>query len=300
MKRIVSLVVLMLMISSIYSQTFYRVPYYDWSSKIAFQLSPSPMITGYGPLSDSLSRAHRDTTFYESNGVYYPITSWADYYLWYVNEYWYYFDQPDLYEYYYFAGDDYGMAQFICGTGYHGYLYPARIAITFPGREVYRNYYSVAKVKRRAKNDYWVNKNYVALDEKNKSLINERKRNYALNDISNRERRMDNIVYNNKVGSERSKYELEKSRRPKYTNGPSSFDKTNSNERMRYVGNTENSNNWGGNRSSVSVSSRTNSSTNRVNSSTSNSSVTSSRSFSSGNIKANNSRQTQTSSGRGR
>lgn len=296
MKKLVGLIVFMLIISSVYSQSFHSVPYYDWSSNIAFMVSPSPIIVGYGPLSDSLSKTHHDSIFYEYNGEYYPITSWADYYLWYVNKYWYYFDQPDLYEYYYMAGDDYGMAQYICGRNYHGYFYPARIAISFPGREVYVNYYSAYRVKRRLKNNSWVNRNYVAVNgrDMNENIHRSQSSNIA---TTNKEGRKFEI-HNYTVGNRKLKQKTTNGRELAYSNGPV-YSERNMNETRNFSMNHQRRlNSIDGNktkrqnyRTNV-KSNASNSSNNRASNSSISRSITTLRNTSG---ISNNSRQTQTS-----
>jgi hypothetical protein len=157
------------------SRSLYVVPYWKWSCKITFKLSPSPLIKGYGYYSDSLSRAFNGVTFYEHYDEYYPIESWADYYLWFTKEYWFEFDQPELYEYYYIAKDDFGMAQYICSHCYRGRFYPARFAVSFPGRSVYVNNLSRRNIRRCIKNDSWENRNYDASAEIKKDNKNRRK-----------------------------------------------------------------------------------------------------------------------------
>jgi hypothetical protein len=152
MKKLIFTFAISLLITNIYSQSLRVVPYYDWSSRTAFMLSPSPIITGYGPLSDSLSKAHNDSTFYEYNGEYYPIESWADYYNWYVNRYWYNFNQPELYTYYYNAGNDYEMARYICGIYYRESFYPSLIVLSFPGRFVWVNNLSRYYMRHQLRN----------------------------------------------------------------------------------------------------------------------------------------------------
>jgi hypothetical protein len=152
MKKLIFTFVISLLITNIYSQSLRVVPYYDWSSRTAFMLSPSPIITGYGPLSDSLSKAHNDSTFYEYNGEYYPIQNWADYYFWYVNKYWYNFNQPELYEFYYNAGNDYEMARYICGNYYRERFYPSFIVLSFPDRFVGVNYLSRYYMRHQLRN----------------------------------------------------------------------------------------------------------------------------------------------------
>ena len=167
MKKLILILSCLFIFTIANSQRLYVVPYYDWSSKTTFMLSPSPMVTGYGYYSDSLSRAFNGVIFYEYAGDYYPIESWADYYYWYVNKYWYQFVDPGLYEFYYFAKDDFGMAQYICSHSYRGRMYPTRFAISFPGRRVFVNNLSRRYIRWCTKNDSWENKNYVANLERN-------------------------------------------------------------------------------------------------------------------------------------
>jgi hypothetical protein len=153
MKKIIVTFILGLLTLNAVSQRLYTVPYYDWSNHTAFMLSPSPLISGYGYFSDSLSKAHPDTTFYEYGGEYYPIMSWADYYFWYVRKFWYQFNEPSIYEFYYITGNDYGMAQYICGNYFEGYMYPSRIVVSFPNKFVEVNNLSHYYVRQFLKED---------------------------------------------------------------------------------------------------------------------------------------------------
>lgn len=117
------------------SQPVRVVPYYEWSDPIAFQLSRSPLITGYGECSDSLSQVYDGMIFYEYDGAYYGIENWADYYYWYTKKYWYYFDEPELYEFFYLTGNDYGMASYIAGNYYRCHYYPSLISLQFTNRK---------------------------------------------------------------------------------------------------------------------------------------------------------------------
>jgi len=112
-----------------------KIEHYKWSDVTTFKLNNSPSITGYGSKSDSLSKAHNDSTFYVYNGEYYPIATWADYYRWYVKEYSYKFAEPQLYEYYYMSKNDYGMASFIAEAGKNNKRTNPQIAILFEGKE---------------------------------------------------------------------------------------------------------------------------------------------------------------------
>lgn len=136
MKKILITIIVAGISLSLAAQKMHTVAWYNWSNPITYQLSPSPYITGYGYYSDSLSNANDGVTFYEYNGEYYPVKSWADYYLWYVNEYWFHFIDPELYEYYYMTKNDFEMARYIAGRSYLGRYYPSRICISFVNKEV--------------------------------------------------------------------------------------------------------------------------------------------------------------------
>jgi hypothetical protein len=115
-------------------QTTTSVDYFNWSNPETFKLSPSPIIKGYGYYSDSLSQVFNGKEFYVHNNEYYCIESWADYYYWFTQEYRHLFEDPQIYEYYYFAGDDYGMASYIASNKYQGDFYPSSITLSFADR----------------------------------------------------------------------------------------------------------------------------------------------------------------------
>ncbi len=151
MKKTLITLFVVLISFNLAAQKMYTVPWYNWSSPISYQLSPSPFITGYGYHSDSLSNAFEGTTFYVYNNEYYPIRTWADYYYWYVNKYWYNFSEPGLYEYYYRIKDDFQMAQYIAGSRYRMRYYPSRICISF--------HHKVVEVNRLCKNSRYIASN---------------------------------------------------------------------------------------------------------------------------------------------
>ncbi|MDX9695594.1 MAG: hypothetical protein RBT49_07360 [Bacteroidales bacterium] len=137
MRKITLLTLLMAVSLCIFSQT--NVPYYKWSDPMTFQLSPRPRITGYGYYSDSLSKMFDGKTFYVHNDVYYPIESWADYYLWFTKVYYFKFEDPQLYEFYYWGGDDHGMASYIASNKYKDKYYPSSIFVDFRERPIKNN-----------------------------------------------------------------------------------------------------------------------------------------------------------------
>ena len=139
MKKILIILVSVIISINITAQRFRTVAWYNWSNPIAFQLSASPLIQGYGYYSNSFSEVNNGVQYYEYAGEYYPIRSWADYYLWYVNKYSYNFIDADLYEYYYWTNNDFGMARYIASKKYRGHYYPSRIYISFGDRYVYSN-----------------------------------------------------------------------------------------------------------------------------------------------------------------
>lgn len=132
MKKIITISCLVILANLGFGQLLHTVPYFDWSSKTAFELSPPPLIKGYGYYSDSLSKAHDGVQFYEYNQVYYPIETWADYYYWFTDAYWFMFEVPQLYDYYYLTDNDLEMARFVA-CNYTGRYYPTRLRIDLMG-----------------------------------------------------------------------------------------------------------------------------------------------------------------------
>lgn len=157
MKKVLITLVVVMVSLNLTAQKTQFVQWYNWSNPVSFQLSLSPLITGYGPHSDSLSTAFDGTTFYEYDGEYYQVKSWADYYHWYVNKFWFNFNEPELYEHYYQIQDDFQMAKYIAGKNYLGRYYPSRIYISFLNRDVETNRLS-EKSRYIASNDKKVKK----------------------------------------------------------------------------------------------------------------------------------------------
>lgn len=139
MKKTTLLTLLFLASLGLFSQSAITIEYYNWSNPTTFNLSPSPVINGYGVYSDSLSKAYNGKTFYEYNNEYYCIESWADYYYWFTQAFRYKFEDPQLYEYYYFSNDDYGMASYIASNKYLGKYYPSNILLTFKDKSLKNN-----------------------------------------------------------------------------------------------------------------------------------------------------------------
>jgi asparagine N-glycosylation enzyme membrane subunit Stt3 len=139
MKKVLLLTAIMFSFNIIFSQTNSTIDYFNWSNPSTFKLSPSPTIQGYGFYSDSLSKILDGKTFYIHNDEYYCIESWADYYYWFTKEYRHIFENPQLYEYYYWSNDDYGMASYIASNKYLGKHYPSSIQIAFGDKAVENN-----------------------------------------------------------------------------------------------------------------------------------------------------------------
>ncbi len=137
------------------------IDYFNWSNPETFKSSPSPIIKGYGYYSDSLSKVFNGKEFYVHNSEYYCIESWADYYYWFTQEYRQLFEDPQIYEYYYFAGDDYGMASYIASNKYQGDFYPSPITLSFKDR--------IAKTNRLATASY-IPRNDEEIESLNKEL----------------------------------------------------------------------------------------------------------------------------------
>lgn len=145
MKKTTLLTLLFLASVGLFSQSAITIDYYNWSNPATFKSSPSPIIKGYGFYSDSLSEAFNGKTFYEYNNEYYCIESWADYYYWFTQAYRHQFEDPQLYEYYYFTNDDYGMASYIASNKYRGKFYPSNLMISFADKNFENNRLDNAK-----------------------------------------------------------------------------------------------------------------------------------------------------------
>lgn len=139
MKKILLLASILLISQLSFCQINHIVEYSKWSDPTTFNISPSPIIKGYGYYSDSLSNIFEGKIFYEHNEEYYCIENWADYYYWFTQEYSYKFNDPQLYEYYYWAGDNFGMASYIAGINYLGKYYPSLITLSFADLTVKNN-----------------------------------------------------------------------------------------------------------------------------------------------------------------
>lgn len=129
-----------------YSQQYHTFPYTYWSNPITYKISPQPVITGYGELSESLAKEFHIETIYEYKGAYFKIESWADYYNWYTQKFWFLFENAEIYQYFYRANDDFGMASFIASQ-YRGVYYPSKISVSFvrSGKKVYNNRFKTNK-----------------------------------------------------------------------------------------------------------------------------------------------------------
>lgn len=149
MRKITFLTVLILASYSLFSQSTLTIEYFNWSNPVTFDLSPSPIISGYGTYSDSLSEAFDGKTFYEYNDEYYCIESWADYYYWFTKKHSHQFTDPQQYEFYYLLKDDLGMTSYIASHKYLGNYYPSLINLNFGNVSVkcnrLKNNYSLAQ-----------------------------------------------------------------------------------------------------------------------------------------------------------
>ncbi len=131
MKKLLLLTSMLLVVLCAKSQTITSIDFFKWSDPITYELSQEPYISGYGYYSDSLSNVFENKDFYEYNNEYYCIESWADYYYWYTKKYWHLFDNPAVYEYYYWTKNDLGMASYIASYRYRGEYYPSTIKLIF-------------------------------------------------------------------------------------------------------------------------------------------------------------------------
>lgn len=127
MKKVL-VILLALVASKSYSQILTS---FNWDNPTVFEISPSPFIRGYDEMSDSLFNVYQ-VNFYSYNNEYYPITSWADYYYWFTQKYWYRFSvSVAIYEYYYLTGNNCQMMEFVAGNYYLSDNYPSTCEISF-------------------------------------------------------------------------------------------------------------------------------------------------------------------------
>ncbi len=198
MRKITLLTLLLIASYGVFSQSTHTVEYFNWSNPNTFNLSPSPVITGYGFYSDSLSEVFDDKTFYEYNNEYYCIESWADYYYWFTQRFSYQFSDPQLYEYYYWVKDDYGMASYIASYKYLGKYYPSLIKLNFGDLSVKNN--RLINDKFFAQNDKKIERFNKQLqttkDESNNTNI-EYKRRYEAPEIFKKDQFRNNKLENN-------------------------------------------------------------------------------------------------------
>lgn len=113
-----------------FSQSSGSIAYYYWSDPMTYKRTRRPLISAYGPLSDSLSNEYDGNDFFEHNDTYYQVNSWADYYLWFTKEYWWQFNHPVQYEFFYYAKDNLGMVTYLA-TNFVGTWYPAPVKVNF-------------------------------------------------------------------------------------------------------------------------------------------------------------------------
>ncbi len=160
-------------------QTPYQIVYTQWSDSAIFKQSPEPFVSGIGEYSDTLSHIYNEMTFYEYNGEYYCINSWADYYYWFTKKYSYYFENPLLYDYYYWSRNNLEMAKYIASYNYKGRFYPSFIKLDFKDKvnSIYKinnhkyiasNQSQIQKFKKQASKPKKVT-SYTKYDKENKT-----------------------------------------------------------------------------------------------------------------------------------
>ncbi len=118
----------------------FTISYKDWSNPLMFRYSPAPFITGYGVHSDSLEEVH-GSTFYELDGEYLAIETWADYYYWFTQKYDILFRESSaVYRTSYFLNDISGMIRFVYfNNNYKGDHFPSQIRLFFKNKREIRS-----------------------------------------------------------------------------------------------------------------------------------------------------------------
>jgi len=193
------------------AQTKNEVAYFNWSNPITYQASPSPIVTGFGEFSDKLSKENDGKVFYEYAGEYYLIETWADYYYWYTKKYWFNFNEPQVYEFFYYTKNDFEMANYVVSNFTGGY-YPTKFTVSFIGKNVKNN--NLSDFSNVAMNDEQVG--LARSTDYNKQSSSSNTNNTSSNTIKN-------VDYSNSSRSNRTKssYSTYKSK-PNYSSGSNS------------------------------------------------------------------------------
>lgn len=126
MKKILLVSALVFLISQGFSQSK-SISYLNWSNQISYKVGPPPEIVGYGPMSSILSTSF-DVDFFVFGDEYFKIDSWASYYYWFTQRYFYLFEDPDLYEYFYETNNNVAMVRFI-SQNYRGKNLPIQTSL---------------------------------------------------------------------------------------------------------------------------------------------------------------------------
>jgi len=231
MKNLIIVSLVLFSSNLVFSQNIEKteIPYYNWNNPTTFKTSKRPSVTGYGFYSDSLSKAHNDSTFYVCNNEYYPIETWADYYRWYINKNKHNFIDYTLYEYYYIIKDDYGMANYIANNiSTNDKLHPS-VNIIFASPLKANSTYASSKNNKNKKDD----KSYRKSNKTNSktvsqySITEKKIQHYKhISDSFNK-----NINIHNRNISQPSSFRINSNNHQKhisYNKGNSSFSKSNS------------------------------------------------------------------------
>lgn len=193
MRKII--LILVLITSQAHSQS---VNYLNWSNPITFKAGHSPIIVGHGELSPSLYDIF-ETVFFVSGDEYFKIDTWASYYYWFTQKYFYLFRQPELYEYYYNTNNDFEMVRYIA-KNYRGALLPSKIDFSSVNLKCQNMLYADNDIKANRLKNY-INNEYdkekeveylekrkmiKLLDEKKKPIVkNKKERKVKVNKKSN-------------------------------------------------------------------------------------------------------------------
>lgn len=177
------------------AQMPHDVPYHNWSNPTVYQISPRPIIRGNTFASDSIAEVLNYKEVYEHNGEFYPIESWADYFFWYSTKYWFYFETPDLYEYYYYTKNDYNMVQYLV-SNFTGSYYPARISVSIEGEPEISSRFNKKVLDNDLKHEVKFAKRVGKEEERNRNVTRSyvRMGNYENNGSSSNRRQTSSIT----------------------------------------------------------------------------------------------------------
>jgi len=150
-----------------------------WSSEVVFKTSQTPWVRNITNEAATLSK-QLGVMVMEHNKELYPIRTWADYFLWFTDRFWYRFEENvAIYKYFYLIGDDLGMASFI-SRNYKGGINPLFASEGYNDKMWARENATLQREK-----EHWEKLQDQRTEMHNSSLFNNFRPNFSLGNSSN-------------------------------------------------------------------------------------------------------------------